>query len=129
MIGIIIAVDKEDEVLHVFYPADKTIVEYSFDEARDFLRLGYALTIHKVQGSEFKHVLLPMTFSHFIMLNSKLLYTAITRARESITIVGEDYAFRAACRKKEATVRDTVLKLLEEKDLKGGSRDCLFAGK
>jgi ATP-dependent exoDNAse (exonuclease V) alpha subunit len=57
------------------------------------------------------------------------LYTAITRARESITIVGEDYAFRAACRKKEATVRDTVLKLLEEKDLKGGSRDCLFAGK
>ena len=129
MIGIIIAVDKEDEVLHVFYPADKTIVEYSFDEARDFLRLGYALTIHKVQGSEFKHVLLPMTFSHFIMLNSKLLYTAITRARESITIVGEDYAFRAACRKKEATVRDTVLKLLEEKDLKGGARDCLFAGK
>ena len=129
MIGIIIAVDKEDEVLHVFYPADKTIVEYSFDEARDFLRLGYALTIHKVQGSEFKHVLLPMTFSHFIMLNSKLLYTAITRARESITIVGEDYAFRAACRKKEATVRDTVLKLLEEKDLNGGAREGLFAGK
>lgn len=129
MIGIIIAVEKEDEVLHVFYPADKTIVEYSFDEARDFLRLGYALTIHKVQGSEFKHVVLPMTFSHFIMLNSKLLYTAVTRARESITIVGEDYAFRAACRKKEATVRDTVLKLLVKKDLKGGAFDRVFAGK
>ncbi len=118
MIGIIIAVHREDEVLHVFYPGDKTIVEYSFDEARDFLRLGYALTIHKVQGSEFKHVLLPMTFSHFIMLNSKLLYTAITRARESITIVGEEYAFRAACRKKEATARDTVLKLRDGKILK-----------
>lgn len=115
MIGIIILVDKEEEVIHVFYPADKTIVEYSFDEARDFLRLGYALTIHKVQGSEFKHVLLPITFSHFIMLNSKLLYTAITRAREKIMLVGEDYAFGAACRKKEATVRDTVLKLLGEK--------------
>jgi len=129
MIGVIIAVDKEDEVLHVFYPADKTIVEYSFDEARDFLRLGYALTIHKVQGSEFKHVLLPMTFSHFIMLNSKLLYTAITRARESITIVGEDYAFRAACRKKEATVRDTVLKLLKDRNIKEGGRDGLFMGR
>ncbi len=127
MIGIIIAVDKEEEVFHVFYPADKTIVEYTFDEARDFLRLGYALTIHKVQGSEFKHVLLPMTFSHFIMLNSKLLYTAITRARESITIVGEDYAFRAACRKKEATARDTVLKLLEEKDL-GLARTGVYPG-
>jgi exodeoxyribonuclease V alpha subunit len=127
MIGIIIAVDKEEEVLHVFYPADRTIVEYSFNEARDFLRLGYALTIHKVQGSEFKHVLLPMTFSHFIMLNSKLLYTAITRAREKIILVGEDYAFKAASRKKEATMRDTVLKLLEGKDLKGGTRDSLFA--
>ena len=115
-------------MLHVFYPADETVVEYSFDEARDFLRLGYALTIHKVQGSEFKHVLLPMTFSHFIMLNSKLLYTAITRARDRIILVCEDYAFRAACRKKEATVRDTVLKLLEEKDLKGGTRDSMFAG-
>jgi exodeoxyribonuclease V alpha subunit len=129
MIGIIIAVDKEDEVLHVFYPADRTIVEYSFEEARDLLRPGYALTIHKVQGSEFRHVLLPMTFSHFVMLNSKLLYTAVTRAREKITLVGEDYAFRAACRKKEATVRDTVLKLLEEKDLKGRSRGSLLAVK
>lgn len=129
MIGIIIALDKEDEVLHVFYPGDKKIVEYSFDEAREFLRLGYALTIHKVQGSEFKHVVLPMTFSHFIMLNSKLLYTAITRARESITIVGEDYAFRAACRKKEVTVRDTILKLLKDRESKEGIRDSLFAGR
>jgi len=129
MIGIIIALDKEDEVLHVFYPGDKKIVEYSFDEAREFLRLGYALTIHKVQGSEFKHVVLPMTFSHFIMLNSKLLYTAITRARESITIVGEDYAFRAACRKKEVTVRDTILKLLKDRDSKEGNRDSMFSGR
>jgi len=63
------------------------------------------------------------------MLNSKLLYTAITRARERIILVGEDYAFRAACRKKEATARDTVLKLLEEKDFKGGDRDSLLDGK
>lgn len=129
MIGIVIGVDTEDEVLHVFYPPDKTIVEYSFYEAREFLRPGYALTIHKVQGSEFKHVLLPITFSHFIMLNSKLLYTAITRARESITIVGEDYAFRAACRKKEATARDTILKFLEEKDLKNTASGHLFPDK
>jgi exodeoxyribonuclease V alpha subunit len=70
-----------------------------------------------------------MTFSHFIMLNSKLLYTAITRARESITIVGEDYAFRAACRKKEATVRDTVLKLLKDRNLKEENLHGLFAGR
>jgi exodeoxyribonuclease V alpha subunit len=112
MIGVIIRIDMDEELLHVLYPADRTIVEYSFEEARMFLRLGYALTIHKVQGSEFRHILLPMSFQHFIMLNSKLLYTAITRAREKVLVVGEDYAFRAACQKKEATVRDTVLKLL-----------------
>ncbi len=112
MIGVIIRLDKEDEVIHVLYPADQTIVEYSYDEARDYLRLGYALTIHKVQGSEFRHVLLPMSFSHFIMLNSKLLYTAITRAREKVIICGETYAFRAACQKKEAVMRDTVLKMI-----------------
>ena len=63
------------------------------------------------------------------MLNSKLLYTAITRAREKIILVGEEYAFRAACRKKEATARDTVLKLLEEKDCKVELQDSLFSAK
>ncbi len=52
-----------------------------------------------------------MTFSHFIMLNNKLLYTAVTRAKEKVTLVGEDYAFKSACRKKDAVIRDTVLKM------------------
>ena len=112
MLGIVIALNRQEETLHVYYPADRTITSYSFDEARDLLRLAYALTIHKTQGSEYRTVLIPMTLSHFIMLNNKLLYTAVTRAKEKVVLVGEDYAFRSACRKKDVTVRDTVLKML-----------------
>ena len=112
MLGIVIAVNRKDEVLDVYYPADRTIAAYSFDEARELVRLAYALTIHKMQGSEYKTVLIPMTLSHFIMLNNKLLYTAVTRAKEKVILVGEDYAFKSACRKKDVTVRDTVLKML-----------------
>lgn len=121
MIGVIIRLDREDELIHVLYPADQLVVEYSFEEAREYLRLGYALTIHKVQGSEFNHVLMPMSFAHFIMLNAKLLYTAITRAREKIMLVGEDYAFRAACRKMETIQRDTVLKTLHSLDTRASA--------
>jgi exodeoxyribonuclease V alpha subunit len=112
MLGIVIALNRQEEVLHVYYPADRTIAAYSFDEARELVRLAYALTIHKTQGSEYRTVLIPMTLSHFIMLNNKLLYTAVTRAKEKVVLVGEDYAFRSACRKKDVTVRDTVLKML-----------------
>jgi exodeoxyribonuclease V alpha subunit len=112
MLGIVIALNRQEETLHVYYPADRTIAAYSFDEARELLRLAYALTIHKTQGSEYRTVLIPMTLSHFIMLNNKLLYTAVTRAKEKVVLVGEDYAFRSACRKKDVTVRDTVLKML-----------------
>ncbi len=113
MQGIVIAINGQEESLHVYYPADKTIANYSFDEARELVRLAYALmTIHKTQGSEYKTVLIPITLSHFIMLNNKLLYTAVTRAKEKVIFMGEDYAFQSACRKKDVTVRDTVLKML-----------------
>jgi len=116
MLGIVVAVNRRDEVLDVYYPADRTIASYSFDEARELVRLAYALTIHKTQGSEYKTVMIPMTLSHFIMLNNKLLYTAVTRAKEKVILVGEDYAFKSACRKKDVTVRDTILRMLPAPD-------------
>jgi len=57
-----------------------------------------------------------MTISHVIMLNNKLLYTAVTRAEERVALVGEDYTFRSTCRKKDAAVKDTVLKTLPAAD-------------
>jgi len=103
--------------LSSLYQQDWVIPPYSFEEAPELVRLAYALTIHKTQGSEYKTVMIPMTLSHFIMLNNKLLCTAVTRAKEKVILVGEDYAFRSACRKKDVTVRHTVLKMLPIPDL------------
>jgi len=58
---------------------------------------------------EYNTALIPMTFSHFIMHNTKLLYTAITRAKEMCFVVGEKEAFESACKKKEITHRETVI--------------------
>ncbi len=112
MIGLLFKIDKEDELLWVFYPNDELVVEYSFDEARELLRLAYALTIHKTQGSEYQNIIIPIVSAHFMMLNNKLLYTAITRAKEKCMLVGEGYAFKSACKRKDATVRTTVIKVL-----------------
>jgi len=58
---------------------------------------------------EYDVVVMPMSFSHFIMHNTKLLYTAITRAKHKCYVIGEGAAFESACRRLEVTKRDTVM--------------------
>ncbi len=65
---------------YVLYSNNDKVVIYSFDDYKNNIDLGYALTIHKVQGNQFKYVFMPMVNSFYIMLNSKLIYTAVTRA-------------------------------------------------
>ncbi len=62
----------------------------------------------KVQGMEYDIVVIPMSFTHFIMHNTKLIYTAITRAKHKCILIGEGAAFESACRRVETTKRDTV---------------------
>jgi len=109
MSGLLFKIDEEDEQLFVFYPNEDVVVVYEFEELKSHLMLSYALTIHKVQGMEYDIVVIPMSFTHFIMHNSKLIYTAITRAKHRCILVGEGGAFESGCRKFEATRRDTVL--------------------
>ncbi|WP_254609988.1 ATP-dependent DNA helicase [Bacillus cereus] len=58
-------------------------------EELDELALAYCFSVHKSQGSEFSHVLLPISSSYTLMMNRNLLYTAITRAKKEVTIIGE----------------------------------------
>jgi exodeoxyribonuclease V alpha subunit len=102
----------EDELLFVFYPNEEMVVQYDFDQLKLYLSLSYALTIHKVQGMEYESVVMPISYSHFIMLNTKLLYTAITRAKGQCYLVGEGSAFSAGCKKLDTTRRQTVLQAL-----------------
>jgi exodeoxyribonuclease V alpha subunit len=109
MSGLLFKIDEEEEQVFVFYPNEDVVVVYDYDELKSHLMLSYALTIHKVQGMEYDIVIIPMTFSHYIMHNTKLIYTAVTRAKHRCILIGESGAFESACKKFEVTRRDTVL--------------------
>lgn len=108
-LGMIIKLDFDDSKAIILYPNDDTVVFYDFDELQNLINLAYCLTIHKTQGMEYDTALIPMTFSHFIMHNTKLLYTAITRAKNMCYVVGEEEAFATACKRIETTKRRTVI--------------------
>lgn len=112
MVGLVFKISMEDELLFVFYPHEEMVVQYDFEQLKLYLSLSYALTIHKVQGMEYESVVIPISYSHFIMHNSKLLYTAITRAKGQCYLVGEGSAFSAGCKKHDTTRRQTVLQAL-----------------
>ncbi len=109
MSGLLFKIDEEEEQLFVFYPNEDVVVRYEYEELKSHLMLSYALTIHKVQGMEYDIVVIPMSFTHYIMHNTKLIYTAITRAKHKCIVIGEGGAFENACRRVDVTRRDTVL--------------------
>jgi len=108
-LGLIIKLDFDENKCIVLYPNDDMVVFYDFDTVASLLSLAYCLTIHKTQGMEYENALIPMSFSHYIMHNTKLLYTAITRAKRMCFIVGEEEAFVSACKKLEITIRESVI--------------------
>jgi len=118
MNGLVFQIDEEEEVLFVYYPNEDSVVQYEFDEAKEYLELSYALTIHKVQGMEYDIVVIPMSFSHYVMLSSKLIYTAITRAKHKCYVIGESGAFEMGCKRLEKNKRETVLLQLGRNDEK-----------
>ncbi|MFP5452536.1 ATP-dependent RecD-like DNA helicase [Parvimonas sp. G1604] len=85
--GHIIFIDESSNKLTVEMD-DKRLIEYSLEDL-DNLELAYAITIHKSQGSEFKSVIIPMFDGYKLLQTRNLLYTAITRAKENIVLVGD----------------------------------------
>jgi exodeoxyribonuclease V alpha subunit len=113
-LGIVLDIDEENEMFSVMYPepdADNTVALYTFDDYHNIIDLGYALTIHKTQGNQFDYVFIPMINSFYIMLNNKLMYTAITRAKKKAILVGQITSFKRACKNIDDTVRNTWLML------------------
>ena len=87
---------------------DTNIIEYTLEELED-LSLAYAISVHKAQGGEFDIVIMPMTSKHYIMLKRKLIYTAVTRAKKSLILIGDAKAMQQGIRKIENS-RQTILK-------------------
>ncbi len=92
-IGTVRAIDNEDEELLVDY--DGRDVPYGFDEL-DELTLAYAISVHKSQGSEYPAVIVPLLTEHFVLLQRNLLYTAMTRGRRLVVLVGDRKAVEIA---------------------------------
>ena len=89
---------------------DEREIQYSIDDL-DSLTLAYACTIHKVQGSEFPAAVIVMHNAHFMLLNRALLYTALTRAKELVVLIGDPAAMARAAR--NAHAYETNSRLLE----------------
>ena len=105
-IGQITAIDPEEGTLHVDY--DGRTVEYEFGEL-DEVSLAYATSIHKSQGSEYPAVVIPLAMQHYILLERNLLYTAVTRGKKLVTIIGQPKALAVAVKNQKSTKRMTRL--------------------
>jgi exodeoxyribonuclease V alpha subunit len=83
-------------------------VEFPFDVVEDKLRLAYTVSVHKSQGSEFDTIILPVVKSQGRMLQRNLLYTAVTRARKFVWLVGEEAAVYRAVQNNQVVKRNTA---------------------
>ncbi|MGB0388645.1 MAG: ATP-dependent RecD-like DNA helicase [Ardenticatenaceae bacterium] len=105
-LGYIYEIDLEEQ--QVLANFDSQIVEYEFHEL-DQLVHAYAISVHKSQGCEYPVVVIPLLNEHYSMLQRNLLYTAITRAKKKVIIVGTKGAIRRAVHNARVTARNTSL--------------------
>ncbi|GII82403.1 ATP-dependent RecD-like DNA helicase [Sphaerisporangium siamense] len=106
-VGVVTDLRPEDGKLTVLTDEDES-VEYGFDEL-DELAHAYAVSIHRSQGSEYPAVVIPLSTSAWMMLQRNLLYTAITRAKKLVVLVGSRRALGQAVRTRGAGRRHTGL--------------------
>ncbi|MBP1751816.1 MAG: recombinase RecD [Geobacteraceae bacterium] len=105
-IGQILEIDEEEGTLFVDY--DGRTVEYELGEL-DELSLAYATSIHKSQGSEYPAVVIPLAMQHYTLLERNLIYTAVTRGKKLVTIIGQPKALAMAVKNRRSSRRLTRL--------------------
>ncbi len=105
-IGGIESVDPEEGLLRADF--DGRSVEYEFGEL-DEVSLAYATSIHKSQGSEYPAVVIPLAMQHYMLLERNLLYTAVTRGKKLVIIIGQVKALAMAVKNRRSTKRVTKL--------------------
>jgi len=106
-LGVIRGIDPEASEMAIAF--DGRPVAYGFSEL-DEIVLAYATTIHKSQGSEYPAVVIPLTTQHYPMLQRNLLYTAVTRGKRLVVIVGQRKAMAIAVKGKQTRRRWSKLK-------------------
>ncbi|MCL4254845.1 MAG: AAA family ATPase, partial [Anaerolineae bacterium] len=105
-IGYIRGIDFDDNYMEI--SMDKRIIEYEFSMAEELIH-AYCISTHRSQGSEYPVVVMPIMTQHYMMLQRNLLYTAITRAKEIVVLVGMRQAVAMAVRNNKVAERFTGL--------------------
>lgn len=105
-IGKIVAIDPEEQEVSVNF--DGRNVSYDFSEL-DELVLAYAISVHKSQGSEYPAVIIPVMTQHYVLLQRNLLYTAVTRAKRLVVLIGTKKALAIAVNNDKVRKRYTRL--------------------
>lgn len=119
--GIIKAIQKTDECTSLYIDFDNRLVKYSSLNLND-LTLGYVISIHKSQGSEYKNVIIPISLASKMMLKKKLIYTAITRAKEKVILIGDPNVLISSLYKDD-DIRLTSLSRMLNPTLFGNSKE------
>lgn len=107
-VGVIDGVDVDSGILSVKYPFKEELVYYDVAAANQ-LSLAYALSVHRMQGSQARAIVVGMHTTHFVMLQRDLLYTAVSRAKERCWVVGTNKAVRIAAKTYGANKRVSLL--------------------
>ena len=118
-IGYIVSIDtvyspRKSEIVTIDF--DGNYVEYKKEDMAQ-IKHAYAITIHKSQGSEFPHVIIPVSKNYSKMLYNKLIYTGVSRAKKSLVLIGEKEAFEMSVVNDYSTYRKTSLKEFLENNL------------
>jgi exodeoxyribonuclease V alpha subunit len=106
-IGRVTSINREDQEISVDF--DGRVVNYDFTEL-DELMLAYAVSVHKSQGSEYPVVIMPVLTQHYMLLQRNLLYTAVTRGKKLVILIGTKKALAIAIRNNKPRERYTKLK-------------------
>jgi exodeoxyribonuclease V alpha subunit len=112
-VGKISSIDlKKQQVtikVHSYDNAPASLVVIPVSEVGEYLRLAYAVTVHKSQGQEYDYIFMPITDSFSIQLVRNLLYTSVTRAKKKVILYGTRTAFEKAINNNTEDTRNTLL--------------------
>ncbi len=105
-LGRITNIDFEEQFVTIDF--DGTPIDYEFSEMDEVVH-AFAMSVHKSQGSEYRAVVIPLLTQHYLLLQRNLLYTAVTRARELVVLIGSKKAIAMAVRNNKIARRNTRL--------------------
>lgn len=126
-LGRIVEIDFEEQAVDIDF--DGTRVMYEFGELDELVH-AFAMSVHKAQGSEYRVVVMPILTQHYMLLQRNLLYTAVTRAKQLVVLVGSKKAIAMAVRNNKIAQRNSRLanRLAQASESRSGLREAREAG-